>query len=137
MYENMNRRDFLKSSAATPALAAGLHELPKDDSNRRLKILQCDPHLVVMVLNWQRNPTSAICITDAPQIPNDVEIVSVYANWESRSMDVMVRHPSFDVVPVGAKPPVDSNWHHPQMVCRVDHSITFPSAEPVTGNVST
>lgn len=75
-----------------------------EDANR-VKITSLDCRLLVDVLNWFRNPIGWLALPIMPELPEDVRVVSIRANWECRTIDALVSHPSFDYVPPGTFPP--------------------------------
>jgi len=85
----------------------------KDDLRNRLKIVSCDLSLILAVFEWCRTREGFLALPVTDEIPADVEIVSVQGDWSTRSIRLMIRHPSFDVVPGGMIPPVV-----PDSLCR-------------------
>lgn len=74
---------------------------------QRLRILRADPNLILEVLNWCRDTAEGryIDLPKVEEIPDGCEVVSVNASWSSRSIELMLRHSSFDGVPDGSIPP--------------------------------
>ena len=72
---------------------------------RRLMIVSITEREIMFLLTaWQSMPP-AYCWFAKPDIPNDAVVVSVQANWARQSIDVMLRHESFEVAPAGAEVP--------------------------------
>jgi hypothetical protein len=92
---------------------------PLDDQNR-LRILRVNPLLIVEILNWCRKPSlnRIIAIPTVGEIPEGCEVVSVAPEWSSRSLQIMLRHPSFDVVPPGAPVPIDDIYWNLKRIYR-------------------
>lgn len=114
----MNRRQFLaQSRSAGAAIAAvGASQKQQDDAHR-LKIVRMDTRSIVDLLNarlYDMRDMIALPVMDG--IPEDAEVVSVRENWQLRALEVMIQHPSFDVVPDGDLPPVlpgiHTEWRH-------------------------
>ena len=78
----------------------------KSELLRRVKVVQLDANCIVDILNWWRSPPDFLALPTCEEIPEDVEVVSVYANWMSRTVEVMISHPSFPIVPEGMLPEV-------------------------------
>lgn len=71
----------------------------------RTRIVSLDPRLIVQLLNWWRDPPHWIALPENVDLPADVTVVSVTANWERGTIDALVRHPSFPIVEAGQLPP--------------------------------
>lgn len=76
-----------------------------DKKERRVKILQIPQDLILVILNWCRDPQRCLALPVLDELPEDIEIISVHANWPCRAIDLMITHPSFDIVPNGSEPP--------------------------------
>jgi hypothetical protein len=74
-------------------------------NERRVKIVRFDAALLVDVFNWWLDPPDFLALPVCEEIPSDAVVQSVNANWNSRSIDLLISHPSFPVVPSGAMPP--------------------------------
>lgn len=72
---------------------------------RRLKILRVDPRYIVDLLNQATNPQRFMRIPAGEQIPEDVIVVSVNADWSSNSIELLLAHDEFEPVGVGYSPP--------------------------------
>ena len=77
------------------------------DRERRVRILRVEEHLIVDVLNFSTSgPGFALGISCFDPLPRDVVIERVAHNFLFRAFDLIVSHPTFDVVPDGMEPPV-------------------------------
>lgn len=72
----------------------------------RVKMLNIDQHLMVDILNWWIRPTGVLKLPITESIPEDAIVISVNANWSHRTIEALIKHPSFDVVPPGEMPPM-------------------------------
>lgn len=72
----------------------------------RVKILSIDQHLMVDILNWWIKPAGVLKLPITESIPEDATVISVNANWSRRTIEALIKHPSFDVVPNGEMPPM-------------------------------
>jgi len=43
-------------------------------------------------------------------VPEDVDVISLNADWNSTSIMILVAHRTFDVVPPGTEPPIVPRW---------------------------
>lgn len=73
---------------------------------RRLKILRVDPRYIVDLLNQATNPQRFMRIPAGEQIPEDVVVVSVNADWSSNTIELLLAHDQFEPLGVGYSPPV-------------------------------
>lgn len=75
---------------------------------RRLKIIRASPMLIIDVLRWCNNPDTyaTVGLPVTTSLPADCEIVSVFCDWRDRSLEIMVYHELFDVVPDGQRVPI-------------------------------
>lgn len=103
----MNRREMMKSTAAAVTCTEAFREAqcqakPDDDAKRRLMIVPLGQQLVVEILNWHLQPEgSLLSLPLNCGLPPDSEVVSVNANWSSATIDAIVQHRGFSVVPPG------------------------------------
>ena len=74
--------------------------------NQRVKIVRLDANLIVDVLNWWRNPPDFLALPVCEELPSDIEVLAVNANWAARAIEVIVSHPTFPVVESHVIPPV-------------------------------
>lgn len=101
----MNESEFFFGKTATPEMAAPSQP---DDTDQRLKIISVSAMWIVSMMNWSRNPTTQ-CLLSLPQaaeIPPDCQVVSVMPDWFDQTLHVMIRHPSFEPLPLGMRPPI-------------------------------
>lgn len=73
---------------------------------RRLKILRVDPRYIVDLLNQATTPQRFMRIPAGEQIPEDVVVVSVNADWSSNTIELLLAHDQFEPLGVGHSPPV-------------------------------
>lgn len=73
---------------------------------RRLKILRVDPRYIVDLLNQATNPQRFMRIPAGEQLPEDVVVVSVNADWSSNTIELLLAHDKFEPVEVGLCAPV-------------------------------
>jgi len=73
---------------------------------RRLKILRVDPRYIVDLLNQATNPQRFMRIPAGEQIPEDVVVVSVNADWSSNTIELLLAHDTFEPVQLGLSAPV-------------------------------
>lgn len=79
-------------------------EQKQEDPRRRLKIVYADPCLIVNMLNgFKRSEIVMLPVTD--EIPEDVEVESVYWAHERLAFELILRHSSFDEVQDGERIP--------------------------------
>lgn len=50
-------------------------------------------------------PFSCRIVCDVDPIPEDAEVVDIHTAYETRSLDIVLWHPSFDLVTCGAETP--------------------------------
>ncbi len=94
---------------------------------RRLKILQVDPRYIVDLLNQAAHPQRFMRIPAGEQIPEDVVVVSVNADWSSNTIELLLASDQFEPVELGMSPPVVGlmkEWQH------VDLSEVAKSFQP-------
>lgn len=72
---------------------------------RRLKILRVDPRYIVDLLNQAAHPHQFMKVPAGEQIPADVVVVSVNADWSSNTIELLLSHEQFEPVQVGYSPP--------------------------------
>ena len=75
-------------------------------NENRVKILRVDAKLIVDILNWWRNPPGFLTLPLMESIPEDSVVVSVHADWSRGTIEVLIQHHSFDIVPRGEMPPI-------------------------------
>lgn len=76
-----------------------------NDIKRRVKIIRLDDRLLVDILNWCRNPEYALALPITEELPDTVDVLSVRADWETNTIEAMVMHSTFPLVPTGERPP--------------------------------
>ncbi len=106
-------------------------DLPEcPDIPRRWKIVHCDPQLFLMLLNWCRNPMKIVGLPNPKNpIPYDCDVISVNACWERRSIDVIISHSSFDIVPAGARIPDFCDEWIPEQLFSVENGVLTLNGE--------
>lgn len=72
----------------------------------RFKVIQLPQQLMLDVFNWWRDPIQWLAVPELPGVPEDVEVTAVHLNHQMRAFELLIWHPSFDVVPFGRQPPV-------------------------------
>jgi len=77
----------------------------EDKDKRRIKIVRFDPNTLIQIFHWQRKPPHFIALPIRDDLPEDVEVISINAEWRSRTIEVMVWHPTFKIVKLGEMPP--------------------------------
>jgi len=77
--------------------------------DRRLKILRADPRLIVEMLNGL--PSQSIGLpTEALGLPEGTQVVEVDRCFWTRSLKLVLRHPSFPEVPEGQELPMIAQY---------------------------
>lgn len=70
----------------------------------RVKILRVEPNLLIGVLNGMRG--GMFCrLPVMEQIPEGTEVVSMHDDYRCRTLNLVVTHPSFEEVALGAEIP--------------------------------
>lgn len=92
---------------------------------KRVKIVRLDERLIVDVLNWCRDPKGYLMLPDVEGLPEDAVVVSCRDNWERRTLEVLVYHPSFEEVPEGDIPPVIEDVVKKFRIMKFDKDLAF------------
>lgn len=72
---------------------------------RRLKILRVDPRYIVDLLNQARNVCRFLKVPAGEQVPDDVVVITVNADWSSNTIELLLASEQFEPVEVGMNPP--------------------------------
>jgi len=83
-------------------------KLKEIDNSRRLKILRADRQLLVECFAALRQ-FRYLNLPKIQSVPADAEVVDIREDWDSRSLSILLRHPSFERVPDGACIPYIEN----------------------------
>jgi len=78
-------------------------------AERRQKILIFDANELVDLFNFWVTPPHFFKVPLLDELPEGTKVVSVHADWCRRTIELMIEHPSFDVVPDCCLPPVMPN----------------------------
>jgi len=91
------------------------------ERKNRVKIVFLDPRFAVTVLNWHIAPMACLQLQENSGLPDDCEVLSVYADHSRRAIGCLVCHDSFDLVPEGEHPP-----YHPGLAS-VEYKVHLKS----------
>ena len=71
--------------------------MAKDRKPNRVKTLSIDERFLIDVFNWWRNPPAWIGIPVTDELPEDCEILRVWANHERRCIEALVYSSHFPI----------------------------------------
>src|SRR5688572_1918600 len=78
-------------------------------SSGRLRIVQVGMRMILDFFNprlLSGGDAVAVRFSKDAQLPDGCEVGSINGNWGRRTIEAIVEHPSFDVVPDGCEPPI-------------------------------
>jgi hypothetical protein len=75
------------------------------NSDRRYKIVQVNPDLMIDVLNWCRNPDHSITLPITEELPADTTVVGIQYCFVMDCFELKVHSSDFESVPDGAEIP--------------------------------
>lgn len=86
------------------AEGAAIWKVTKPVMDRQWKIAGVDWRILIDFFNM-RHAWEFLALPNTPEIPEGSIVVSVRENWDRRTLDFLIEHPSFDPVPDGEMVP--------------------------------
>lgn len=81
-------------------------QLPKPAiSENRIRIYSIDAKSILWAFFSRKEKESVLPLPQVEPLPDGFKILRTQLNWETNSLDVLVEHPLFDVVPNGEAVP--------------------------------
>lgn len=94
------------------------HDCGKAFSEGRIRILWVNPLDILTMLYRVHQDYNGLAFKTIADLPEDVQVVSVSAEWAPHRIGMMLCHPSFDPVPPGEEPPVIRHVHQKVVLLR-------------------
>lgn len=77
----------------------------RKEARRRVKLLYVPAGKIVELLNLYRTQPGYVQLPTGEELPEGYEVLEVYGETHRSCMALLIHHPSFPIVPLGAIPP--------------------------------